>query len=360
MIRGAFRGGRVPAILALAAVWPISAALAQGFGGTVSDHLVRGDSLLAQGKGAEAAIQFQEARTLCPIPAEIVSALQGEARAKLLMNEPLQAVGLLEEAVTRFPDDPRASNLLYQAGLAAQHARDFDRTIDLFRKALGKSPTPDILPPLKFQLAHALRLRGRQGEVIEVLKDFEKDFPDHALLPNALYELAIATHDLGSGNRNRAKLEEAAAIYKKLIDRFPGRPAATEAHFEMGLVLAELGRGPESTEYFTKYVSLSPGSPLAAVALERAADQMLVRSPKQSAQLYALALVKAQANRSPAETGYALSRWLPAKQRLAEALSKVWVVAIVALVALGLVFLLGRSVVKRVRRVRKAPDPVGA
>ena len=30
------------------------------------------------------------------------------------------------------------------------------------------------------------------------------------------------------------------------------------------------------------------------------------------------------------------------------------------LVALGLVFLLGRSVVKRVRRVRKAPDPVGA
>ncbi len=136
MIRGVLRGARVPAILALAAVWTVSAALAQGFGGTVSDHLVRGDSLLAQGKGPEAAIQFQEARTLCPTPAEIVSSLQGEARAKLLTGEPLQAVGLLEEAVTRFPDDPRASNLLYQAGLAAQRARDYDRTIDLYRKAL--------------------------------------------------------------------------------------------------------------------------------------------------------------------------------------------------------------------------------
>jgi len=360
MIRGVLRGARVPAILALAAVWTAPAALAQGFGGTVSDHLVRGDSLLAQGKGPEAAVQFQEARTLCPTPAEIVSSLQGEARAKVLTGEPLQAVGLLEEAVTRFPDDPRASNLLYQAGLAAQRARDYDRTIDLFRKALLKSPTPDILPSLKFQLAHALRLRARQGEVIEVLKDFEKDFPDHALLPNALYELAIATHDLGTGNHDRAKLDEAAAIYKKLIDRFAGRPAATESQFEMGLVLAELGRGREAAEYFTKYVSTNPGSPLAAVALERAADQMLIRSPKRSAQLYALALVKAKANRPPTETGYELSRWLPAKQRLAESLSTVWVVAIVAIVALGLVYLLGRFILKRVRRVRKAPAPIGA
>ncbi len=360
MIRAAFRGGRVPAILALAAVWPVSAALAQGFGGTVSDHLVRGDSLLAQGKGPEAAIQFQEARTLCPTPAEIVSSLQGEARARLLTGEPLQAVGLLEEAATRFPDDPRASNLLYQAGLAAQRARDYDRASDLYRKALGKSPTPDILPALKFQLAHALHRRARQGEVVEILKDFEKDFPDHVLLPNALYELAIATHDLGTDNGDRVKLEEAEAIYKKLIERFPGKPAAIEAHFEMGLVLAELGRRSESANYFTKYVSMNPGAPLAAVALERAADQLLVRSPKQSAQLYALALVKAKANKSTDESGFTLSRWLPAKQRLAEALSRVWVVAIVAIVALGLVFLLGRSVLKRVRRVRKAPDPVGA
>ncbi|OLC54340.1 MAG: hypothetical protein AUH92_04155 [Acidobacteria bacterium 13_1_40CM_4_69_4] len=359
MIRGAVGGGRVQAILVLALVWPVSPALAQGFGGTVADHLVRGDSLLAQAKGAEAAIQFEEARTLCPTPAEIVSSLQGEARAKLLTDEPLQAVGLLEEAVTRFPDDPRASNLLYEAGIAAQRARDFDRATDLYRKAIGRNPTPDILPSLKVQLGYTLHMRGRQGEAVEILKDFEKDFPGHALLPNALYELAIASHDLGTGDHDRAKLKEAAAIYQKLIKRFPGTPAATEAHFEIGLVLAELGRRSEAADSFTRYVSVSPGSPLAAAALEKAADLMLIRSPRQSAQLYALALVKAKAN-PPADPGYGLSRWLGAKQRLAGALSRIWVVALAAIVALGLVLLLGRLVLKRVRRIRKAPDPVSA
>jgi len=358
MIRQALRGVRVPAILVLSVVWPVSSALAQGFGGTVADHLVRGDSLLAQGKGSEAAIQFQEARTLCPTPAEIVASLQGEATAKILTGEPLQAVGLLEEAATRFPDDPRAANLLFQAGMAAQKARDFERAVELYRKALGKNPTPDILPTLKFQMAHALRLLARQGEAVEMLKDFEKDFPESPLLPNALYTLAIARHDLGTLNHDRAKLEEAVTAYKQLIERFQGRPAATEAHYEIGLVLTELGRRSEAADYFSKYVSMSPGSPLAARALEKAGDLTLIRSPRQSAQLYALAMVKDKANKQNTEPQYAPSRWLAQKQRLADALSKVWVVALVAIVALGLVLALGLLILKWIRRIRKAPDPV--
>src|SRR4029077_19354629 len=38
--------------------------MAQGFGGTVSDILVRADSLLAQNRANEAIVQYQEARTL--------------------------------------------------------------------------------------------------------------------------------------------------------------------------------------------------------------------------------------------------------------------------------------------------------
>lgn len=356
MRRSPFRNLRLAALLP-ALLLSSSLARAQGFGGTVSDHLVRGDSLLAQGKASEAIVQFQEARTLCPTPAEIVASLQGEARAKLLMNEPLPAVGLLEEAATRFPEDPRASNLLYQAGFAAQRAGEVDKAIDLFRKAIGRNPTADILPPLKFQLAQAMRLRARPGEAIEVLKDFEKDFPEHGLLPNVLYTLAIAGHDQGTGDDDRAKLLESAAIYTKLIERFPGRPAAIEAHFELGLVLSELGRRSEAADYFSKYVSMNPGSPVAAAALEKAADLTLLRSPKQSAQLYALALVKAKANPKPPDPALGLSGWLPAKQTLADALSRVWVVAILGIVVLAAVLLAGRFVVKR---IRKAPHPAGA
>lgn len=350
------RGAVLPAVL-LALAGPAAGAFAQGFGGTVSDHLVRGDSLLAQGKTAEAIVQFQEARTLCPTPAEAVSALSGEARAKLMQKETLQAVGLLEEAATRFPGDPRASNLLYQAGLAAQSAGEFEKAIGLYRRALETNPTADIVPPLKVQIAYGQRLRGRAGEAIEALKDFEKDYPDHPLLPNALYQLAIATHDLGTGNDDSGELRESEAIYRRLIEKFPGRPAAIEAHFELGLVLSELGRRKEAADFFTQYVSLNPGAPEAAAALERAADLLLLRSPKRSAELYALAQVKAKANRKPGNPEWILSRWLPAKHTLADALSRVWVLAIAGAVALGLVVVAGRFVV---RRLRKVPDAVGA
>jgi tetratricopeptide (TPR) repeat protein len=352
IVRGARRLG-----LLLVLVGPGSSIFAQGFGGTVADHLVRGDSLLAQKKGAEAIVQFQEARTLCPAPDEIVSALQGEARGHLMQDEMLPAVGLFEEAATRFPDDPRASNLLYEAGYVSQGAHEYEKAVDLYRRALARNPTADILPSLKLQLALALRMLGRPAEAIEPLKDFEKDFPDNRLLPTALYQLAIATHDLGTGNKDRAKLEEAAALYRKLIEKFPGRPATIEAHFELGLVLAELGRRAESADYFTQYVSMNPTSPEAPIALEKAADLLLFRSPKQSAQLYALAQIKAKSNPKPSNPGWALSRWLPAKQTLADTLSRAWVLAVLGLVLLGAIALVGRLVM---RRLRKTPAPAGA
>lgn len=345
------------AVFLPAALVSFSSVRAQGFGGTALDHLVRGDNLLAQKRGSEAIVQFQEARTLCPTDAEIVAALAGEARGRLLQNEWLPAVGLLEEAATRFPDDPRASNLLYQAGSAAQRADEIDRAIDLYKKALERNPTPDIVPSLKFQMAQAMRLKAKPGDAIEVLKDFEKDYPESPLLPNALYTLAIATHDKGTGDKDPALLRESAAIYGRLIERFPGRPAAIEAHFEMGLVSSELGRRAEAAEYFSKYVTLNPSSPEAATALERAADRKFLRSPTESAQLYALALVKAKANPKPAVPDYALSSWLPLKRTVADLLSRVWVLAILGVVVLGTALFAGRVVL---RRFRRTSNPVGA
>ena len=356
MIRRLVQRARSLAVLPLL-LCPATVAYAQGFGGTVADHLVRGDSLLAQGKTAEAIVQFQEARTLCPTPAEIVAALQGEAQGRLMQDEALPAVGLLDEAATRFPDDPRASNLLYQAGLAAQRAGEADKAIQLYRRALDRNPTQDIVPALKFQIAQALRLLGRPGEVIDLLKDFEKDHPEHRLLPNVLYTMAIAEHDVATSSRERAKFEESAAIYKRLIEKFPGRPAAIEAHFELGLVLMELGRDAEAADYFTKYVSMNPSSPVAAAALEKTADLMLFRSPKRSAELYGLARVKATANPKPSDPAFGLGRWLKIKETMADALSRSWVLGILGMVVLGAVALFGRLIMKR---FRKAPAPASA
>ena len=76
---------RALSIVALSAVALARAepALAQGYGGTVADIVVRGESLIAQKRYSEAVVQFQEARQLCPTSAEAVRSLQGEAQGRL-------------------------------------------------------------------------------------------------------------------------------------------------------------------------------------------------------------------------------------------------------------------------------------
>lgn len=328
-----------------------SAARAQGYGGTVSDFLVRGDSLLAQQKANEAMVQFQEARTLCPTPAEMVHALQGEAQGRILNNEPLPAAGLLEDAVKRFPDDPRDPDMLYQAGVLRYRANEADGAIDLLRQALDHHPTPDIVPTIKFSLAQALRARVRHAEVIDLLKDFAKDYPDHPLLPTALYMLAISQHDL-------RHLEESETIYRDLLKRYEGKQipqAWIEAHFELGAVLADRGRKQEAADYYRKYVALSPASPFAAAALERAGDLLLLRSPRQSAELYALARVKAAANPQPPVPEMGLSRSLRAKSAVADLLSRTWVVVLAAALALACLGLLGRRLLRMRRPAATLP-----
>ncbi len=327
----------IAAAVVLAALPAAASAIrAQGYGGTVSDLLVRGDSLLAQQKANEAIVQFQEARTLCLTAAEMVHALQGEAQARILGNEPLPAAALLEDAVKRFPEDPRAPDMLYQAGLLRSRANETAGAIDLLRQALDRKPTPDLVPRIKFGLAQALRTMARHAEVVELLKDFAKDYPDHPILPTALYMLAITQHDL-------RHLEESETIYRDLLKRYEGKQipqAWVEAHFELAAVLADRGRNREAADYYRKYVALNPDSPYAAAALERAGDLLLFRSPRQSAELYGLARVKAAANPDPGIPEMRLNRSLGAKSAVAAALSRTWVVVLAAAAALGLVALL--------------------
>jgi tetratricopeptide (TPR) repeat protein len=332
----------VALFLAAAAATP---ARAQGFGGTVADILVRGESLLAQKRANEALVQFQEARTLCATAAETVTALRGEARAYMAMQEFLPAAGLLEEAAQRYPDDPRTADILYLAGIARRQGGDLAASPPLLRKALEHDPTPDLKPGLTFELARALRLSGQGAESVALLKDFETTFPQHPLIPNVLYTLAIAQHDVGD-------LAGSEASYRHLIEAYPHTQATLEAFYELGQVLDEQGgKSEEAAELFRRYANAAPGSPVAARSMERAADLAFFRSPQEAALLYGVAEAKALTNPPPPTLDLQVSRWLGTKKAIAGALSNVWVVALAAAVVIALaggVFVLAR---RRRRRV---------
>jgi tetratricopeptide (TPR) repeat protein len=326
---------------------------AQGYGGTVADMLTRGDAYLAQGRANEAVVQFQEARTLCPTPAEMVQSLQGEARALVALGRLLPAAALFEEAAQKYPEDPRGADLLVAAGQVSQRAGEVDRAIRLYRAALGRSPTIDLQPALKYQLAAVLRLRDEHQEALDLLKDFDTAYPDHPVLPNALYTRAIINHDI-------KRLRESEEQYRDLIARFPRTQAAVEAHFELAAVLADRGRDREAAGFYRTYVTLAPGSPVAAAALERAGDLLLLRAPGESAQLYGLAQVKAQANPKHPLPELGLGRYIGVKKNVAAALSRVWVVALLILAVAGGLGWAVYGALRRRRRERAAAAGRGA
>jgi TolA-binding protein len=333
----------VPAVALLLAAAAGAPAHAQGFGGTVDDILVRADALLAQDRANEAVVQYQEARTLCPTPAEIVTALRGEARAHMSMQEFLPAAGLLEEAAQKYPNDPRIADILYLAGVARRQGGDLVAAPPLLRKALEHDPTPDVKPGLTFELARALRMTGKAAEAAAVLKDFEGTFPQNQLIPNALYTLAIAQHD----DRD---LTGSETTYRHLIDAYPHTQAAAEAYYELGQVLSEQGgKGSEAADFFRRYANANPASPVAARSMERAADMAFFRSPEEAALLYGVAQMKAQTNPPPDTPDLQVTRWLGTKKAIARILSSVWMMAIVVVV---LVLAGGAFVLLRRRRRR--------
>jgi len=335
----------------------IKPAAAQGFGGTVEDILTRADSLLQAQRTNEAIAQFQEARTLCTTPAETVSALQGEARGRMQNKEYLPAAGLLEEAISRFPDDPRQPDLLYMAGLARNQGGDMVGAAALLRRALDANPTPDLLPILRFWLARSLRLNGKPQDVVDLLKTFEADFPKNQLIPRALYYLGLAQHDSGD-------LAGSETTYRHLIEAYPHTQETAEAFFELGQVLAARGSRVEAVQYLRTYANANPSSPVAARAMELAGDLTLFHSPTEAALYYGVAKVKSTSNPEPGNTTLLVSRWLGIKTSIARWLSEVWVVVGLALVLVALLGGIGWMFLRRRRASRSdrpaAPEPSNA
>ncbi|HZN03465.1 MAG TPA: tetratricopeptide repeat protein [Candidatus Polarisedimenticolia bacterium] len=341
------------ALLAVVAVRPASA---QGFGGTVEDILTRADNLLRQQKPNEAIAQFQEARTLCTTPFETVSALQGEARGRMQNREFLPAAGLFEEAVQRFPDDPRQPDLLYMAGMARSQGGDVEGAAKLLRKALDSNPTADLVPALRFWLARSLRLSGKPKEVVDLLKDFEKEFPANQLIPRSLYYLGLAQHDSGD-------LAGSETTYRHLIETYPHTQDTAEAFFDLGQVLAELGKREEAVQYLRTYANANPSSAVAARSMELAGDLSLFHSPKEAALYYGVARVKSTGNPVPATADLQVSRWLGSKTTIARWLSEVWVLIALAVVAAAILALVGWIVLRRLkgsRSRRPAAEPSNA
>ncbi len=183
-------------------------------------YLNFGDAMLASGDAKASIDLYKKAIELRPEYAEAHNSL---GVAQLTLGDPIEASPWLEKAARLKPDFAIAHHNL---GNAYQQVGRFEDAVSSYKKAieLGRYPESYLALGLSFLDIHH-RSGGKESldSCIDAFQNAVAARPDYA----------EAENNLGIALRQDGRLDEAVAVYKKLIERAP----AYEAYQNLGLIL---------------------------------------------------------------------------------------------------------------------------
>ena len=219
--------------------------------------LLKAQVLARQGNNKEAASLFRSYLNKAPRTAT------NKAIASYGLGYALYNTGELSGAKRAFTDAASAlegnakADSYNRLGNLAQASGDFDAAVSYYEKALHtKAGASDYSA---FELA---KIRGYQRDYegkLAALDAFMRDYPNSALLPDALLETTQAQISLG---RNA----DAVETYRKLISQYPSTSQGRRGYLEMAMTLLDMNRRADAFEAYRSVISLYPSSEEAAQA----------------------------------------------------------------------------------------------
>lgn len=253
---------------------------------TASVQLMLGNIFLQRGLAGEAVERFRgviEARREAPDSPELLAALQGAARALLVLKRGGEALAVAEELERIAPEHPLSARLVGEAALMAGDAARARRSLD---RALAASP--DDVPLLVLTgTAHA-----RSGEMAEAERVLRRalEIDDFAVAARVALgrsyalggdedaaarefraaldvlpsygEAAFALADLET---KRGHLRDAVHV---LVDLLTVDPYHLDGLVRLGTLLTRLGRVTEAGVAFRRVLHFDPGHQQALAGLE--------------------------------------------------------------------------------------------
>lgn len=100
-------------------------------------------------------------------------------------------------------------------------------------------------PAAAYETAFSLVRKQRFEEAENAFRDFLKKYPDHSLVPNAMYWLAETYYVRGN-------YEAAARMFAEAYQKYPEGPKAPDNMLKMGLSLSGMGRTKDACVAFTQ------------------------------------------------------------------------------------------------------------
>ncbi len=90
-----------------------------------------------------------------------------------------------EGVIDRYQDKPWAATAYYQLGNHAYRVLQFDRALEIYKKALRKDPEHVIAPIARFRIGVCYERQKKYREAIRAYEGFIRKDPRHYLVPQA-------------------------------------------------------------------------------------------------------------------------------------------------------------------------------
>jgi TolA-binding protein len=235
-------------------------------------------------KGAKAFQSPEEQRRLDEI---IVQAIFKVAENHIKAGKPADAAAAYLRAAREHPQDRRAPQAMYSAGVALEAAQQPLPAAEAYLGVVEKHP----------QAQPAAQAAFAAGRVYEQMAYFDKAadaygvvayrFPSDAKAADALFNLALLSQALG-------RSPDAIKAYVEYARRYPKQKDIEDVSFRVGQVHADAGDHAKAAQAYEAFVKRYGSSPRVVEAQTRAGRALLA--------------ARAQ-RRADAELDQALSRW---------------------------------------------------
>ena len=146
--------------------------------------------------------------------------LYGDLEKRLAALETLGGVGAAPvPGATPGPVSGASEQVMYDAGMAALRAGNYDKAISTFREVVTNYPTGELASNAQFWMGESYYTKGDLEAAVIAYRKVLADWPAARKAPDAMVKLGFSLSDLKRTGEARSTLEE-------VVRKFPGTPSA--------------------------------------------------------------------------------------------------------------------------------------
>jgi soluble lytic murein transglycosylase len=223
---------------------------------TTTDALTaEADLLMRERQFDEAEKSYRKLLELTPEGRRRARFFMGLANVYRALRKSDEAISVLTEIVSRYPNSPEADNALYRLALAYWNRDDNAKALEHFSQLKKRYPKSTFLDFAQFASARIYETVGKPEDALRLYREFPKKFPQSKWLTEAVWREAWIHYGWADYNKANASFKRLAALagaesYKNAALYWQGRTAEkVELPDEAKQLFLQILNGKEDSYY---------------------------------------------------------------------------------------------------------------